>query len=128
MSNASTTFPYAPGIVSGHDHTEVPNTSMLPDAVASAATPALPATDLMQRVVDGAHQTIDRLAASAGPQVQRLDVGMAGAGQALAAKADELRGARDEWAESLRGTVRENPLAAVLAALAVGVVIARITR
>ena len=128
MSNASTTFPYSSGIVSGHEHAEAPNTSMLPDAVAPAAAPTLPATDLMQKVVEGAHETIDRLAASAAPQVRRLDAGMADAGQALAAKADALRGTRDEWAESLRGTVRENPLAAVLAALAVGVVIARITR
>ena len=34
----------------------------------------------------------------------------------------------DEWAESLRCTVRENPLAAVATALVVGVLIARLTQ
>jgi hypothetical protein len=34
----------------------------------------------------------------------------------------------DEWMESMRTTVRRNPLAAIATALTLGVVIARITR
>lgn len=128
MSNPSTTFPYSPGVVSGDDQAEVPNTSMLPDSGAAAASSGLPATELLQRAVYKSHETIDRLAASAGPKMQRLDAGISDAGQALHATADQLRGTRDEWAESLRGTVRENPLTALLAAVALGAVIARITR
>lgn len=80
-----------------------------------------PGEDMFSRVVQGAHQTIDRLAESAAPHVQRLSEG-------LDSRTGQLRDASDEWTESLRSTVRENPLAAVATALAVGVLIARLTR
>ena len=82
----------------------------------------------MKRVVKGAHETIDRLADNAAPHVQRLGEGMASAGDALQAKAGQIRDTRDEWAESLRCTVRDNPLAAIVTALAIGALIARVTR
>ena len=86
------------------------------------------ADDLMHRVVRGAHDTIDRLAEHAAPQLAQLGDSLSTAGEALHGKADEWRATGDVWAESLRGTVRDNPLAALAAALAVGVLIARITR
>lgn len=84
--------------------------------------------ELLQRMVVGAHDTIDRLAESAAPQLQRLEAGVTGANDALHAKADQVRQGGDAWAESLRCTVRDHPLAALAAALAVGALIARITR
>ena len=69
---------------------------------------------MLSRVVQGAHQTIDRLAGTAAPHVQRLQEG-------VATRAEHVKQLGDEWAESLRGTVRDNPLAAVATALALGV-------
>ncbi len=84
--------------------------------------------DTFQRVVQGAHDTIDRLAETAAPHVQRLSEGMSGAGETLQARMGAARDMGDEWTESLRQTVREHPLAAVATALAVGWVIAKLTR
>jgi ElaB/YqjD/DUF883 family membrane-anchored ribosome-binding protein len=80
--------------------------------------------ELMQRVVQGAHQTIDQLAERAAPYVERASH----KGEDLSVRADHLREVGDEWAESMRTTVRENPLAAVAVAVAVGMLVARITR
>lgn len=85
-------------------------------------------SDVLNRVVQGAHNTIDKLAESAAPHVHRLEQGVSSAGESLHARADHAREVGDEWAESLRTTVRENPLATVATALAVGWLIARLTR
>ncbi len=47
---------------------------------------------------------------------------------AVSAKSDQLRDTLDEWVEGVRLTVRANPLSCVVAAAAVGAVIARISR
>ena len=60
--------------------------------------------------------------------MNRLHESLADTGDTLHARADQMRETRDEWAESLRSTVRENPLAALGVALAVGVLIARLSR
>ena len=77
--------------------------------------------DVLNRVVQGAHHTIDRLAETAAPHVQRLQDG-------IGTRAGHVKQVGDEWAESLRCTVRDNPLAAVAMALALGVLIARLTQ
>lgn len=84
--------------------------------------------DLMSRVVQGAHQTIDRLAGQAAPHVQRLEEKLTGADDMLHDRADQLREVGEGYVRSLRESVRENPLAAVGAALVLGLLIARITR
>lgn len=89
---------------------------------------AASADDVINRIAQSAHETIDRLAESAAPHVNRLGEGLAGAGESLQARADRAREMGDEWVESLRDSVRENPLAAVGVALAVGVLIARLSR
>jgi|GEM_PF-1741285 len=43
-------------------------------------------------------------------------------------KTDPIRETPDRWSDSLRATVRDHPLASLLGALAVGALIARITR
>ena len=108
----------------GEHRAQVPNTSMLP-----GSEKAPPATaGLLNNAVQGAHETIDRLADSAAPAVRQLGDSVAQAGQTLQAKADLLREKRDQWAEGARNTVRSNPLTVVAAAAAVGAIIARITR
>jgi ElaB/YqjD/DUF883 family membrane-anchored ribosome-binding protein len=86
------------------------------------------AVDLLKSAAQGAHDTVDRFADRATPAVQRLGDSVRAAEEALHAKAHQLRDTRDEWVEGVRTTVRSNPLVSVAAALAVGAVIARITR
>lgn len=73
-----------------------------------------------ERVVRTAHQTIDRIAEVAVPQMQRLQ-------DTVHDSAVHAREVGQEWTDSVRGTVREHPIAAVLTALAVGVLIARLS-
>ena len=83
---------------------------------------------LLNDVVHGAHDTLDRLAGSAEPAVRQLGEGVSDAGEKLHATADQLREKRDEWAEGMRATVRSNPLVSLAAALALGAAFARLTR
>ena len=62
------------------------------------------------------------------PAVQKVQDGVHAAGEALSQRAHDARELGDEWCESLRCTVRDNPLTAIATALAVGVLIARLTR
>lgn len=105
------------------ERARVPDTSMLPDS--EQAPPA--AVGMLKDAVQGAHATIDRLADSAAPAVQRMGESAAAAEDALHAKADELSALRDEWVDRVRTTVRANPLLAVAGAVALGLVLARIT-
>ncbi|MDE1950173.1 MAG: hypothetical protein KGL43_21970 [Burkholderiales bacterium] len=93
-----------------------------------ARAPPPLASDLMRRAAQGAHEGIDRMAASAAPQLEQLDATVASANQAVQVKVDQMRRARDEWADDLRCTVRRNPLTALLAAVAFGTLIARLMR
>lgn len=77
--------------------------------------------DMLTRVVQGAHNTIDKLAASAAPRVQRLQEG-------VGSRAHHVKEVGDQWTESLRCAVRENPLTAVVTAAALGMLIDRLTR
>jgi hypothetical protein len=86
-----------------------------PDALAPQG--AAYTSPTLERVVQGAHHTIDRLAERAVPQVQRVHDG-----------AERARQVGDQWIEDLRGTVRAKPLASLAAALALGVVVARLIR
>jgi len=84
--------------------------------------------ELLDRVVRTAHSTIDRLADTAAPHVSRLSQTLNEAGERVQDGAGQVREAGDEWAETLRGTVREHPLAALAAALAIGMLVAKLTR
>jgi len=101
-----------------------PDTSMRPDS--EKVPPAV--VGVLNSAVQGAHDTVDRIADRAAPALRCLGDGVAAAGDALKAKTDALRGMRDAWVDGARCTVRSSPLAAVVAAFALGAVIARITR
>lgn len=90
------------------------NTAAAHAAIDGAADKA---EQVLGRVKQGAHQGVDTLADTAAPHVQRLQDGIAAA-----------RDTGEEWAENLRTTVRENPLAAIAAAAALGMLVARLTR
>ncbi len=86
------------------------------------------ASELVARVAQGAHEAVDRLAEKATPAVQKLESTVAHANEAMHDQVHRAREIGDEWADSLRGTVREHPLASLAVALAAGALIARLTR
>jgi len=83
--------------------------------------------DVMRRVVQGAHEAVDRIADKAIPAVERLRGTYNDATESLKQRADQAMDLKDEWTESLRTAIREHPIAAVGTALALGVIIARLT-
>lgn len=126
MATSSTSYPSSP---SSPDDSLSPmsgSTPMASSPSSSASSSARP--ELMERVVQSAHDTVDKLADKARPQVQRLQETASSASDSLHARADQARELGDEWAESLRATVREHPLAALGTALAIGIVVARLSR
>lgn len=127
--SSSSSFPPLTGSTGlAHEHLEAPMGSAwaanTPDAEGSAARQvagvADRANDALDGTVDGAvggaHKAVDRLADTAAPYVQGLQAG-----------AEGLRHTKDEWSESVRSTVRANPLAALVAAVVMGVVVAKLT-
>lgn len=72
---------------------------------------------MMDRVVQGAHQAVDRLAEKATPALD-----------AMSGHADQWGAMQEEWVENARTTVRDHPLAAIGAAVLFGMVIARLAR
>ena len=95
----------------------------------SSLDPSTPdANELVSRVAQGVHETVDRLADKAAPVAQKLESTVAHANEALHDQMHRAREVGDEWSESLRGTVREHPLASLMVALAAGVLISRLTR
>jgi ElaB/YqjD/DUF883 family membrane-anchored ribosome-binding protein len=100
-----------------------------PAAAADAAIDqaAVAERDVMRRVVQGAHEAVDRIADKAIPAVERLRGTYNDAADSLKQRADQAVDLKDEWTESLRMAVREHPLAAIGTALALGVILARLT-
>ena len=129
-SSAETAQPSDPNAARSAPMAGMPDSTAVRGAdtmMADAARDTAAGTDdLIGRIAQSAHETIDRLADSAAPHVNRLQENLSG--DALHQRADEMRELRDEWTESLRATVRENPLAAIGVALAVGILIARLSR
>jgi len=116
MSEAS--YPYNLDHTSGTDN----------PVESSGNSTALHQQPLTDRVAQGAHHTIDRLVETATPHIERMGGALAGATVHLKDQARHVREKGDEWADDFRVTVRRNPLSAVAIAMAIGALIARITR
>jgi ElaB/YqjD/DUF883 family membrane-anchored ribosome-binding protein len=122
-------IPSGTGGPAGNGFASSPMTSSLDGGeTSSASTTKHPANDLLGTVVQGAHSAIDRLAEAAAPAVHRLQDGVSSTSGAISERAHHVREMGDEWAETLRVTVRENPLAAVATAVAVGILISKLTQ
>ena len=104
------------------------NRMRLPDPSPDSDKAASEALGLLDNTVQGAHDTIDRIAEGAAPVVQQLGESVSVAQAAMHANAAQLRETRDEWVEGVRCTVRNNPLVSVAAVFALGLLFARITR
>lgn len=102
----------------------VPNTSLLP------GSEKLPhaAVGLLRQAVRGAHHSIDRLADGVAPTVGQLGERAAAVQQTWRHRATQWGEASEVWAAGARSTVCRHPLTCIAAALAVGAVLARLTR
>jgi len=102
----------------------VPDTSMLPGSEKAPTA----AVNLLNHAVQKAHDAVDHMADRAAPMARQVGEHASAASDVVQAKTAQWGAARDEWAESLRATVRSNPLVAVAAAVALGAVVASVTR
>lgn len=84
--------------------------------------------EALDRWVERLHAGIDRLADAAAPRLQRLQEGMSATRGTLRRQAGLVREDGEEWAESLRCSVREHPVTAVAVAVAFGMLLARLSR
>jgi ElaB/YqjD/DUF883 family membrane-anchored ribosome-binding protein len=75
------------------------------------------AASTLNRASDRLHETVDRVADAASSSLQQLGV-----------NSEELLAMKDRAVETTRGYVRANPMMALGIALAVGILLARITR
>jgi ElaB/YqjD/DUF883 family membrane-anchored ribosome-binding protein len=75
------------------------------------------AQSTLNRAADRLHETVDRVSDAASSSLQQLGV-----------NSEELLAMKDRAVETTRGYVRENPMMALGIALAVGILLARITR
>jgi ElaB/YqjD/DUF883 family membrane-anchored ribosome-binding protein len=92
-------------------------------AVDNAAERTLSSVD---RAAQAAHETIDKLAAKAGPAIEKLRSTTTSAGDTLKARADQFGQLEEEWIETSRNYVRENPLTALAIGVLAGVVLAKL--
>jgi ElaB/YqjD/DUF883 family membrane-anchored ribosome-binding protein len=97
------------------------------DAGTPATTGSAPA-DWIERAAGSAHHAIDKVAEQAAPRVRRLRSRLNDAGQRLHSGSNEISALSNEWAESARCTVREQPLTALAIAAAVGWLLGRLSR
>jgi ElaB/YqjD/DUF883 family membrane-anchored ribosome-binding protein len=123
LTNTPAGTSHVPWPTSG-DRSNVPDTSMLPNAERSAPAES----SLLKNAVKGAHDTIDRLAERAAPAVHQLGENLTAAEGALQTQVHQLRETREEWVKGVRSAVRGKPLTFIATAFAMGVLIARVTR
>jgi ElaB/YqjD/DUF883 family membrane-anchored ribosome-binding protein len=124
VSNESYSFPTA----AGGSEADMDHAATSRDADVQRQSNGGARSELLGRVVQSAHSTIDRLADRAAPHVGKLEEGVHDAGDLLHQRADQMREIGDEWFDEVRASVREHPLAAVGIALAVGMLLARMSR
>lgn len=84
--------------------------------------------NMIDRVVHGVHQAVDRMAEKAVPTAERVKSGVSGAAEAVQSKADHLGEMQEEWLTACRDSVRDHPLKSVGLAVVAGVVLSRILR
>jgi hypothetical protein len=96
--------------------------------VPGASTSGSAAAPLLDSVVRGVHDSVDRVAARVAPALDQLVGGAQDASQAVRQRAHDVGELGQEWTETLRATVRDHPLACLAAALAVGVLVSRLAQ
>ena len=92
----------------------------------SGMSSGVSSSETVNRVVQGAHQAVDRIAERAAPVVERLKSSMSGASDSMHSGVDQFSAMQEEWVETARTTVREHPIASLAAAVAAGVLLSKI--
>ena len=82
----------------------------------------------VDRVAQRAHEAIDTVAAKAKPAVEGVLSAATQAADALHGKADALGEWEDEWLDSARAHIREQPLTAIAIGLLAGALLSRLAR
>lgn len=99
----------------------------LGEGVDAAATLSADKTrQMVERMVQGAHDAVDKVAEKAIPAVEKLRSGVSSAAGSVQERADALTELQREWTESCRSAVRENPMTALAVGVVAGVVLSRL--
>ena len=99
------------------------SSSSFPSSAASADT-----SGKIDRAAQAAHDTVDRLVDKTEPVRERLHERVESAATTVKSKVDRLDSLQDAWLTSARDCVREHPLASVLAGVAAGMLLERLSR
>lgn len=91
-----------------------------------STNPSTPGGAFVHRTAQAAHEAIDQVASTAEGALDQLNTSASQAAQTLEDKARELGDLEYQWLEALRDCVRDHPVASVLTAVAVGVVVSRL--
>lgn len=75
---------------------------------------------LVDRLVQGAHEAVDRVGSKAAPALEKLTESASAARQTLESKADKLASVQGEMLDSARVYVRDRPFTALAAAALIG--------
>lgn len=96
------------------------------DYSGAAAAAASQAGEAAERAAQSVRETTERLGEHASAAGEQIKAGFDQATEALGAGIDDLKALQQEWLASVRGYVQEHPLVSVAAAIAAGVIIARL--
>ena len=80
----------------------------------------------IDRLAKTAHQAVDQVADKVEPAREKLHEGVDQAASAVKARADRLDRLQDQWLASARSCVREHPIASVVSAVALGMLVQKI--
>jgi len=95
-------------------------------SMVGTSSAAVRADDVVNRAAESAHRAVDRVAEKAAPAVERLATGVNEAAAVMHQRADQLGAMQERWVVESRNYVREHPFASMAAALAAGMVLARL--
>lgn len=82
----------------------------------------------VDRMADTAHRVVDDLASKTAPAAERVRTSMHHAMDTMHRRMDDLAETRDEWMETTRESIREHPLTMVCGAIAIGFLLAKLSR
>lgn len=84
------------------------------------------ASETIERATQGAQQASERLSEKAAYAKEQIKSSYEQASAALSAGMEDLGELQEEWLASARGYVQQHPLVSVAAALAIGMLLARL--
>ena len=96
---------------------------------ASAGTSSTPGNEgLVDRLIQGAHEAVDRVGSKAAPALEKLTESAGAARDTLETKASELATVQGEMLDSARAYVRQRPFTTLAVAALIGALAASMMR